>query len=677
VPTLTFVASPKEKDNGFIRSAFLYHETYGFNPVLVDSFEDLILRLSQQATSVDRLRIVSHFFLPPDNSPHLPNMNMAFFTGARSFTQFWHFRYGVSDEEGLKALTEIIHLPHITPGYLSNPVTLPFDPAKPAAREPTWKVVIRGLRATAPAVLKPFNLDTRWPTAGDMANLVKRCTDLFFLDNVDLSLADDPDHPTVTLTSATAATRVAAVKDTVVAYIQGQIDQLKPRLVSSARTAAEVDALANAIATFAIGNLPVPLPTLGPFTLTFGDPVYLQDHAQFRQNLNGVRARLSGSSFVDIRGCRVGQDPPFMTALKGFFGGGAVAQPTVTAPEWFQTFPMLGFLSVPSEAQGDGVFNGGFTISFTPASGPPTSIRMNGPDVQREYSTWAGRVGIPAQIAFWNQVFQGDALEFLTLRWKDHLPAIGMEAEKLDGLSALGYLDMMARVKEVFGIPPGSAPTNGVSQTFDTGIFPQVAALRDVETAVAALGSGATGTALQDQLALLQPIATAWGQTLPPASTPPTLAEVQQAIGQLKQHALTQSQTQNLIQAVKTKLADPKAGFRYMLFIGLPVLVQSGAQEPGVALVMLDALKDGALRSWTKIQWAWSGPAAVPPGLNNLTFTWNPPKTVIENDPTTRNDDDFTDLGRGLQVAALGNDRRDTVFAVNPTYEYQQHIISR
>ena len=311
-------------------------------------------------------------------------------------------------------------------------------------------------------------------------------------------------------------------------------------------------------------------------------------------------------------------------------------------------------------------------MRYQPATGRAVTITINGADVQREYANWAGRIGIPAQVAFWNQVFQGDVLEFLTLRWKDHLPAIGMEADKLSGLSGLSYPDMITRLQEIFVIAAGSTPAAGVLQSFSTGIFPQVAALRDIELAIDRLGSGASVPDLQAQLALLQPIATAWSQTLPAAPNPLTFQYVQQAAGQLKQHAITQSQIQNFMQAVRTKLADPKSGFRYMLSIGLPLLVQSGQREPGLGLILLDALKDQALLSWTKIQWS----GVVPANLNALSFSWSPPTTDIPNDTSTHNDDDLTDLGRALQAAALSNDRQETIFVINPMFEYQQHIKS-
>src|SRR5436189_3319485 len=77
LPDLTFVAEPRETDNGFIRTAFLYHDTYGLNPTTVASFEEIITQLSQQSTPIKRLRIVSHFFFDSTGKVG-SNMNMAF-----------------------------------------------------------------------------------------------------------------------------------------------------------------------------------------------------------------------------------------------------------------------------------------------------------------------------------------------------------------------------------------------------------------------------------------------------------------------------------------------------------------------------------------------------------------------------------------------------------------------
>lgn len=682
-PEQTYVAVgvPPPSDS-FIRMAFLYHDAQALNPETVNSFEDLINRLSQQTTHLNRIRIVSHFQLTPSAGP-FPFMKIKFFTAAArplDFTEWWHFRFGVSDEEGLRALTATKIVPVLSPGALTNRRDLPFNPAQPTLVESMWKVIIRGIRnSSQSSVLAPFGLVNAWPPAGDLSNLIRYCTDIFFLDNVDFQLTDDAQNPTITLDGTTPRNvpLINAVKGALRDHIQGQIDQLKLNVGRAPRTVAEVEALIAAITGMTLANLPVPQADLGSYAQPVGDPVYLANHDAFRQQLNTVRARLTTASFVDIRGCQVGQDARYMQALKEFFST-TTSRPTITAPDWFQAFSFLAPFWGITEQDVDRFFDRGFSSTHTPpqtgTTPPPVqTITYTGADIQREYSNWSGRIGINGHMAFWDQLFRGDVLEFLTIRWKANLPSLGMEAVRLAGFNALTYEQVITRLQEIFHIPATSAPTAAALQAFQTNVFPQVVALRDADIAISGMTAAATGPELQAKVAILTPIATALGQALAAAPNPLTLAYVQQARDQLKQFVITQSQINTFFQAVAQKLTDPKAGYRYLLFIGLPLCVQSAANENGIHLVVLQALRDDALKSWMKIHWA--GPVTNAAAIQALNFNWTSGQMLDNHGTADVSDDTLFDLGRALQAAFLARDRGVEV-AVNPMNEYRQHIVS-
>jgi hypothetical protein len=57
---------------------------------------------------------------------------------------------------------------------------------------------------------------------------------------------------------------------------------------------------------------------------------------QFVKNLDAMRRGITSSSWIEIQGCRVSQDPSYLRAAQAFFGGGK--RPRVSAPDWYQFF---------------------------------------------------------------------------------------------------------------------------------------------------------------------------------------------------------------------------------------------------------------------------------------------------------------------------------------------------
>lgn len=69
----------------------------------------------------------------------------------------------------------------------------------------------------------------------------------------------------------------------------------------------------------------------------------LRDPA-FAANLAAVRAMISNDSWIEIQGCRAGQDADYLRNMKRFFASDR-AEPSVSAPDWFQFFGNYGFRS--------------------------------------------------------------------------------------------------------------------------------------------------------------------------------------------------------------------------------------------------------------------------------------------------------------------------------------------
>jgi len=359
-----------------------------------------------------------------------------------------------------------------------------------------------------------------------------------------------------------------------------------------------------------------------------------------------------------------------MNAVRDFFSPSATVRPTVTAPEWFQSFTLPGTLSdnrVPGNPTPDqektlredmmrSIFTGG-GAGFTAA------------DVQREYSNWSGRIGINAHLAFWQRLTSGDPLEFLEFAWRNQIPALAMDPVRLRNFSALTYPAAVARLAEIFNLLNAAIPAPAALTTFSTSLLPHIPALRAADRGVAALTTTASQTELNNSNTAVQAVATSTSQTLPAAPAPVTLLYLQTSIGQLKTHATTHPNIAPFLAAIQTKVTAASGGYLYQLFIGLPLFVQAAASENTVFYILLQAVQEEAMRSFMRIHWA----DPLPPGnqVNTLDPDFN---DVSQNG--TGGDTILTDLGRMLQMAALSDDRTGPHLATNPNFEYHQHIIS-
>ena len=191
--------------------------------------------------------------------------------------------------------------------------------------------ISRHLRTNHPGMLTPFRLEQRGDPTGTLATMFQRATELQMLTG--------------------ARTRANARQaDPVIAAVNTLLADLRQRLQTEARlTPPQALALQNAIRGAG---------------LIFGDVEFDADRtrrvaqanraiaAGFRGTLNRVRQRFDTDSWIDIRGCNVGDNPAYLRSVSRFFGRPGF-EPHVSGPEWYQVFPVLGAQTLANAASVD------------------------------------------------------------------------------------------------------------------------------------------------------------------------------------------------------------------------------------------------------------------------------------------------------------------------------------
>jgi hypothetical protein len=385
----------------------------------------------------------------------------------------------------------------------------------------------------------------------------------------------------------------------------------------------------------------------------------------FRGRLDTVKGRFDKSSAIDIRGCRLGQNPDYMRAVQCYFGRSGNL-PDVTAPEWFQSFPSFGFQSFAGEADTDAAATSGVA-----------NRNLTATDVSDALQLWAGLTGAAAQFAFWAQLFGGDPVTVVSLSWRSSIPALQMESE-IDSVSTAGLGDAIRTLQRAFNIPATALP-NPADLAMLAQKQPVASALASSMQALQALQGSATPVpaqlqALQRQLAQLQqqispatPATT--GTTTTPAtpggggggSSTPSGSATAPTAAQLQAQAQTLSQTlagqlapiNPFLQALATKVAAPTGLLRFYLNLGFVLPAQSAATPDDISLLVLDRLRNTAITRWLRKQWQGTVPANA--------AVLQPPIDIV-NVMTKR-------------YAALSDAHQATQVVFTPTSAYMSHIV--
>ena len=547
------------------------------------------------------------------------------------------------------------------------------------------------LRANNAAVLAPFGLNTSGsPAAGDQMAFFQVCADMLYVSLFDR----DPAHCGLQLNGHNISPQ--RERPDLDASLQAIYTAVKSRLSgttigSTTLTDQHLDDLRDAILSPNVGGsvVPLTLADLNIANVNFGyadlgsrdfaanydmfQLLYSANTAignNFRAHLNTVRARFDAHSWVDIRGCRIGQDRDYLLALRAFFGSSA-NQPSVSGPTWYQSFPSAGFQPQTTEAQVDHLFDNGFS------SHSATQIQ----DTFNEVSRLAG---IDIHITFWEQLTNGETFAFVALVWKGSLPQLPIEANRLDGFLALDLSDTMTRLSQIFDV---SAPAAATFTRIEAKHAQMAALQTEIET-IADLASQASPPAadltasfnrlhtISQQLSLttvpatppaslqvshlqtysqqlkryfeivtipngpdnfyqaylqiealaaqasppaadlsarfqdLKQIQTNIGASgIVPATEPASLtaAQLQGYVVQLTNHLNSTADMVTFQQAVHGKTQHAKAAFRYYFFIGMPLLVDVYHQN--AFYYSLGTLSTQAIRSFMHAQWQEPLPA--------------------------------------------------------------------
>lgn len=575
VPEVAFIR--ERRGDGFLMSAEDYYRLFGIHVALVDSIEQVVRQIANSTVVFQRLLLVSH--------AHPRGMIIPFFTNGVRGTNREIFReFAKSDLDGLKLLS-------------------PFEASSQHLFN--WNTVISSLmalirRANA-AALQPFGFQASGnPTTDDLLEFVQFAFDIVYLR--------DPGR--VKRNSSSGGLREG--QRTILENFVGEIlNQMKPGLARShGVTAAQVQTLRTTITGLTYSQLTVAdaHPDLGLGDNSMNDFPTLQAavaaiNNEFRTKLTDARSKINASTLIDIRGCRAGERPDYVEAIREFFGTGA-QKPTVTAPRWFQAYPEIGF-DQPVTRANIATRIGGSLWGHTSA------------ELKTKFGDWAELIRVrPLHVDFWLALLRGQTIRFGSLAWRTEIPALFIPGPGLTALNGLDFAQAIGKLKDYFNVPNAQVPTTAVLTGLAT-VTNSLATWRpQLLTPAPDSMPGGQRTTLFGQL---QRINTTLSQSLVPATSPsapnpPTAAQLRgyqtALVGHLENTRLTPIKT--FMTAAADSLERGDGLYFYLLFAGLPVFVHGTPQLSKNGLVVLHAHRAAALQSWYKCLWKDPLPATGP-----------------------------------------------------------------
>jgi|GEM_PF-3565805 len=620
IPQIAFIR--ERAGDGFLTSAKDYYNLFGINVQPVDSIAEIVTTLSTASQTFQCIAIVSH--------AHPRGMLIPFFTDGVKGTNKDIFReFGKSDLDGLKLLS-------------------PFQPSTNHLFN--WESVMGQLltfmRGQSASALTPFNLHTAGIFEGTLRDYVKFCFDIVYLRDPGRVLVND------------GSPALSAAQRTILENFVGEIlNQMRQKVMSEKNvTKGQVDAVRTAITGYSYNqlinasNMSDAHPHLGLTTDNMNDfptlsAVVTAVQNGFHAKLVAARTHINASTFIDVRGCRAGQDEDYIEAIREFFGTGD-QKPAVSAPRWFQGYPKIGFKPPATQALVRSALNHANEWGYSPS--------------QRKaaFTTWAELIKVkPLHFDFWLALLKGKATAFASLAWRAQIPALFIDTPGLSALNGKNFGQVVGSLKDFFAVPTNSVITTAVITSLQsvTSNLPTWAPQLLVPVAAGA-SPAQRNTIFQN----LQQINTALAQsavpsTSPNAPDPPTAAQLQgyQAalLNFLENTKLTAVKT--FMTAAATSLETGDGIHFYMLFAGLPVYVHGIPELTKNGLFVLDAHRIPAFQEWYKCLWKGALPAN------------GPYKTAV-----------IGILGN-RQVAALVGEDRTSLLSICPMPKYMNCIRTR
>ncbi|MBV7530644.1 hypothetical protein [Chitinophaga sp. sic0106] len=637
-PQLTFIA---KGDDGFIKIANKFHKQIGLKVEEIASIEELLEKLLDKTITqeglINRMRIVSHVYVSASALDDPANMKIPFLKGgSRNSLKRFFTGFAGTSIDALRAMMtfEYTSFTDLTIYLCQNGASDIILSAKNAASTASFNKI-----ATDPL---------GDPVDPKITDFLKICMSMWLIKTL-------PVQP-----------HYAVFKQ---AYDMLLADA-KPKLVG-ALTAQDLDTIQNAI--LAIG--PVTYKEASPgkpaeFASDLTKAIAVIQSNTLRANLDKVRKRFDSKSRIDIRGCQIGRDPEFLTAIQTFFGTDATRRPTVSGPKWYQHFNAIGYRSVKNNGNITTLYNSGIAGMYTANQ------------LRAFLDQWADGFGIKANhLTFWQTAFGLPVLEFLALQWRTPLPATTLPVPRLLSLGTAAFSDLLTQLGAVFYLP-AATPLSAGDITGITPLLPQCATWNT--QLKAEVPDAATEAELKATLAnykvIYEKIDKRVGSGTPPtdaqriipATVPATLTvtEVRDFQTKLKQFIDTNTNSRlvkmkTLLDAALAKVLDGPAKMRYYLGIGLPFLVYNPAAAANVEANHVILAEDSgsaaagrqtdAVKFWARVQWR----GVIPADLGkNLVFPegLETPWLVEKHQGDT-----------GLTIPP---------FVVSPTPEYQDKIVT-
>lgn len=306
LPEQTFIANPS--GDSFLTSANDYHNNWGLKPQSIGSMEDLVGKLASKTGSLNRIRVISH--------AGKANIYIKFFANSSN---------GIHEEQ-LRGFSE--NAGEGLASHLSDPL---IDDASIDA-------VVNQLRTSNPKLLKPFGIEkARSSPSALVQKFLLRSIEhwMFTTAGPDSTLKKDEKKKSKSQ-SAVIATSLRTILDQII------LDLQVPAPDGPGIAAADISSLGAALSATASRLMTVSTGLQDDQLIKDLSAANKAATPAFYAKLAKARSRFTDASTIDLRGCRVGSNKGYMQAVGSFFGTNG-KDPDVTGPDWWQTFPMLGY----------------------------------------------------------------------------------------------------------------------------------------------------------------------------------------------------------------------------------------------------------------------------------------------------------------------------------------------
>ncbi len=660
-------------DEPFIRSGRTYHSNFGITFTTVVSLEEIITHLQANATIFNHFRIFTH--------ANQDLLGISLFVGGSGFVEAEHLDgFATSELQGVMGIIN---------RYLPGRYIFSTDLADN---------FLDFLRSQSNTALNPFNLQAATPPAtnptlsADLRELFRRYIDIWAINMPGMMQVETgPTTAPRNLDQTTEVPVFIAVEDVIIRL-------LKPGIISA--IPGLTDAHFTSLRTAILGTTPANLGFTGPvpsswqpfpvdsFTSMSNDfrstARALAVGNTFMSQLAHVKSRFDSNSFVDIRGCRAGlmapfatPPPPFLLSIQRFFGRTG-ALPTVTAPEWFQSF-RTNFRNEP--LADNAAIDNQFATPYNNITAG-VQIQLTTLEISNAFDDWSSRSKLDDQFTFFTNLFSAgaDLVDFASLRWRTWqtsgsttgIPALNLLSSRADDMVQLSLGNLINRLRENFTAAGSNLAPAVVTKL--NALQPKIADLRTNEDQLAAF-TGADFTAFYNNLSALatqilaipgMPAATT---TLVPATmpTPLTRADITGYLSNIRAYLTSSLNTDigpvfsNIRTAIGGANANAKRHYYFNLRLPLRVPTTRGTFVQFVIFYIAGAVGE-AIRSYLKCQWT-----GTPSQIADMhTFIDDPARGITESSA-------FNFL---LTATLVETETAATPNAIAPLPDYSSHIKS-